>query len=58
MAKVPADAGEALRSPLMGLFEKRRAKRFFEFVGAYDERDPNTFQGEETKSVGYSASLT
>ena len=45
VAKVPADAGEALRSPLMGLFEKRRAKRFFEFVGAYNEDDPSTFQG-------------
>ena len=28
VAKVPSDASEALRSPLMGLFEKRRAKKF------------------------------
>ena len=47
VAKVPADAGEALRSPLMGLFEKRRAKRFFEFVGTYNEDDPATAQGLE-----------
>jgi Rab GDP dissociation inhibitor len=27
--KVPANAMEALRSPLMGFFEKRRAAKFF-----------------------------
>lgn len=27
--KVPATDYEALRSPLMGLFEKRRARKFF-----------------------------
>ncbi|KAK2626409.1 hypothetical protein QTJ16_004671 [Diplocarpon rosae] len=30
VAKVPSDAGEALRSSLMGLFEKRRMKSFIE----------------------------
>ena len=45
VAKVPSDAGEALRSPLMGLFEKRRAKKFLEWVGAFNERDPATFNG-------------
>ncbi|THV68725.1 rab GTPase activator [Aureobasidium pullulans] len=45
VAKVPTDASEALRSPLMGLFEKRRAKKFLEFVGAYKEEDPATHNG-------------
>ncbi|KAI4755739.1 putative nuclear condensin complex subunit Smc2 [Aureobasidium sp. EXF-3400] len=45
VAKVPSDASEALRSPLMGLFEKRRAKKFLEFVGAYKEDDPATHNG-------------
>ncbi|KAK5999935.1 hypothetical protein QM012_005023 [Aureobasidium pullulans] len=45
VAKVPSDASEALRSPLMGLFEKRRAKKFLEFVGAYKEEDPATHNG-------------
>ena len=45
VAKVPSDAGEALRSPLMGLFEKRRAKRFLEWVGAFDENDSATHNG-------------
>lgn len=45
IAKVPSDAAEALRSPLMGLFEKRRAKRFLEWVGAFEEKDPATHNG-------------
>lgn len=46
VAKVPSDAGEALRSPLMGLFEKRRARNFLEWVGAYKTDDPATHKGE------------
>ncbi|MCJ1353185.1 MAG: Rab GDP dissociation inhibitor alpha [Icmadophila ericetorum] len=45
VAKVPSDAGEALRSPLMGLFEKRRAKKFLEWVGAFNEDDPASHSG-------------
>ncbi|KAL8785662.1 MAG: hypothetical protein Q9213_003221 [Squamulea squamosa] len=45
VAKVPSDASEALRSPLMGLFEKRRAKRFLEWVGTFKEDDPATYGG-------------
>ncbi|OCK85988.1 rab GTPase activator [Lepidopterella palustris CBS 459.81] len=45
VAKVPSDAGEALRSPLMGLFEKRRARNFLEWVGGYKEDDPATHKG-------------
>ncbi|KAH7072560.1 GDP dissociation inhibitor [Paraphoma chrysanthemicola] len=51
VAKVPADAGEALRSPLMGLFEKRRARNFFEWVGAYKEDDSSTHKGLDIKNV-------
>ncbi|MCJ1244925.1 Rab GDP dissociation inhibitor alpha [Trapelia coarctata] len=45
VAKVPSDAGEALRSPLMGIFEKRRAKKFLDWVGAFNEDDPATYGG-------------
>ncbi|KAI9859940.1 MAG: Rab GDP dissociation inhibitor alpha [Vezdaea acicularis] len=45
VAKVPSDAGEALRSPLMGLWEKRRAKSFLEWVGTFDENNSTTHQG-------------
>lgn len=51
VAKVPSDAGEALRSPLMGIFEKRRAKKFLEWVGAYKEDDPSTHNGMSMHEV-------
>lgn len=46
VAKVPSTATEALSSPLMGLFEKRRAKRFLEWVGAFEEDNSATHNGE------------
>lgn len=46
VAKVPSDAGEALRSPLMGLFEKRRARSFLEWVGSYKQEDSATHKGK------------
>ncbi|KAL7899191.1 GDP dissociation inhibitor [Trichoderma sp. SZMC 28014] len=45
VAKVPSDAAEALKSPLMGLFEKRRMKSFIEWVGTFDAKDPATHKG-------------
>ncbi|KTW28078.1 hypothetical protein T552_01939 [Pneumocystis carinii B80] len=44
IAKVPATDMEAIRSPLMNLFEKRRMKRFLEFICNYDENDTKTHQ--------------
>lgn len=51
VAKVPSDATEALRSPLMGLFEKRRAKKFLEWVGTFKEDDPTTHNGKFCSSI-------
>ncbi|KAG0255220.1 Rab GDP dissociation inhibitor alpha [Actinomortierella ambigua] len=45
IAKVPASEMEAVRSPLMGLFEKRRAKKFFEHVQNYRQANPATHAG-------------
>lgn len=45
VAKVPSDAAEALRSPLMGLFEKRRMKNFIEWVGQFNSNDSATHKG-------------
>ncbi|CAG8626809.1 15041_t:CDS:10 [Racocetra fulgida] len=45
ISKVPASEGEALRSDLMGMFEKRRAKKFFEYMQNWREDDPSTHQG-------------
>lgn len=47
--KVPATDTEALKSPLMGLLEKRRAKKFFVFVQEFDAADPKTHQGVDPK---------
>ncbi|XP_057492364.1 guanosine nucleotide diphosphate dissociation inhibitor At5g09550 [Actinidia eriantha] len=43
--KVPATDVEALKSPLMGLFEKRRARKFFIYVQDYEENDPKSHEG-------------
>ncbi|KAH7334366.1 GDP dissociation inhibitor [Rhizoctonia solani] len=45
ISKVPSTEMEAVKSPLMGLFEKRRAKKFFEFVQNWKEEDPATHSG-------------
>ena len=45
VAKVPSSASEALRSSLMGMFEKRRAKNFLQWVGDFKEEDPATHNG-------------
>jgi Rab GDP dissociation inhibitor len=37
---------EAVKSPLMGIFEKRRAKKFFEFLQNWRDDDPATHQGK------------
>ncbi|KAJ7541500.1 hypothetical protein O6H91_10G063000 [Diphasiastrum complanatum] len=43
--KVPATDIEALKSPLMGLFEKRRARKFFIYVQNYEDDDLKTHEG-------------
>ncbi|RUO95848.1 GDP dissociation inhibitor, partial [Jimgerdemannia flammicorona] len=45
ISKVPASEMEALSSPLMGIFEKRRAKKFFEFIQNWRDDDATTQQG-------------
>ncbi len=51
ISKVPSTEMEAVRSPLMGLFEKRRAKKFFEWVQGYKEQDLATHQGKHRPRV-------
>lgn len=45
--KVPATPDEALRSSLMGLFEKRRFRKFLIFVDQYDLDKPETHDGKD-----------
>ncbi|KZV50939.1 rab GDP dissociation inhibitor alpha-like [Dorcoceras hygrometricum] len=49
--KVPATDVEALTSPLMGLFEKRRARKFFIFVQEFEESNPKTHEGMNLDTI-------
>lgn len=49
--KVPATDVEALKSPLMGMFEKRRCKKFFMYVQEYDENNSKTHQGYDLRRM-------
>lgn len=48
---MPATDMEALKSPLMGIFEKRRARKFFIYVQDYNENDPKTHEGMDLTRV-------
>ncbi len=58
IAKVPATEMEAVRSSLMGLFEKRRAKKFFEFIQNWRDNDPATHQTLDLDADPWSRCLT
>ena len=59
ISKVPSTEMEAVKSPLMGLFEKRRAKKFFEFLQNWKDDDPATHQGKSGLQTHYlSTTLT
>ncbi|NWR95636.1 GDIB inhibitor, partial [Furnarius figulus] len=49
--KVPSTEAEALASSLMGLFEKRRFRKFLVYVANFDENDPKTFEGVDPKKT-------
>lgn len=48
---MPATDMEALKSPLMGFFEKRRARNFIIYVQNYEESDPKTHEGMDLTRV-------
>lgn len=49
--KVPAAPNEALSSPLMGLFEKRRFRKFLIYIDQYEAANPKTHQGLDLTST-------
>ncbi|KAI8476475.1 MAG: GDP dissociation inhibitor [Monoraphidium minutum] len=49
--KTPVTPNEALASPLMGMFEKFRARSFFMYVEAYEEKDPATHKGLNLRAM-------
>jgi Rab GDP dissociation inhibitor len=58
ISKVPSTEMEAVKSPLMGLFEKRRAKKFFEFLQNWSDEDPATHQGIFLSPSGFVSKLS
>jgi Rab GDP dissociation inhibitor len=48
--KVPADEMEALSTSLMGMFEKRRFKKFLVWVQNFDPNDQKTWEGLDPKT--------
>jgi Rab GDP dissociation inhibitor len=51
--KVPATASEALSSDLMGLFEKRRCKEFFEFISSVDLANKATWKNYDLNNMKF-----
>ena len=49
--KVPATPEEALRSPLMGLFEKRRFRKFLVYIDQYEVDNPKTHEGRDLTTM-------
>lgn len=49
--KVPATAEEALRTSLMGMFEKRRFRKMLMYIVNYEEEDPKTHEGLDCAKV-------
>lgn len=49
--KVPATPEEALRSSLMGIFEKRRFRKFLIYIDQYLHEDPATYQGKDLTTM-------
>jgi Rab GDP dissociation inhibitor len=45
--KVPSNDKEALSSDLMGLFEKNRCRKFFQFIQDFDINNPKTYKGKK-----------
>lgn len=48
IAKLPTTPNQALRSSLMGMFEKLRVRTFIEWIGTFEEGNPTTHKGQYT----------
>jgi len=49
--KVPSTTTEALASPLMGIFEKRRCASFLEYVANYEEKEVKSHKGYDLNKM-------
>mmetsp|Transcript_28740 Transcript_28740/g.72271 ORF Transcript_28740/g.72271 Transcript_28740/m.72271 type:complete len:439 (-) Transcript_28740:37-1353(-) len=53
--KVPASDKEAMSSPLLGMIEKTRCKKFFSFVAEYDKSNTKTHKGYDLNTMNMEA---
>lgn len=51
ISKVPANDSEALKSPLMGIFEKRNCRNFYLYLDKIDEKNPATWGEHNINSI-------
>ena len=51
VCKVPADDMEALKSSLMGLFEKKRVVNLYKFINSVDVNNPKTWNNLDIKKL-------
>lgn len=51
--KVPSNGGEALKSDLMGLLEKRRCQKFFSYCEKFDINKPETHKKYDVKNMKF-----
>ncbi|CAG9330908.1 unnamed protein product [Blepharisma stoltei] len=51
--KVPGNDSEALKSDLMGLFEKKRCKKLFKFIQNYDPENVETHKGLQLRTLPF-----
>lgn len=51
ISHMPANETEAIASPLMGLVEKRRLQKFFEFIQNYKKDDDSTHDGVDFETI-------
>ena len=49
--KVPSNDMEALKSNLMGLFEKKRCMNFYKFIENVEENDKSTWKDLDLETV-------
>lgn len=51
ISHMPANETEAIASPLMGVLEKRRLQKFFEFIQNYKLEDESTHDGVDFETI-------
>jgi Rab GDP dissociation inhibitor len=51
VCKVPANDMEALKSPLMGLFEKKRVIGLYKFIQQFNPADKSTWKDMDCETI-------